>query len=349
MRIMTEQWENKMKHQNKSRFCRQGKRLLYILCFIAVLSGIIQNTKVFAAGTTATTGSITVICPVDGMKVSLYRVADYEETGVFTRKGSFKDYSVSLEQESAEGWQGVANILADYARRDAVEPDACILADTEKTVCFTDLLRGLYLVTATVEEKSEDGKTMVYEPQVSLIALPDASMGTDPYQVTAVLKYKKTEQSETSGTSGQSDTKLHVLKVWQKDQEKDRPASIQVDLLRTDRNGKTTVADRKILNQENNWSYTWRYLSQQAQWSVTETEIPTGYTVSSRWEGDTMILTNTAINQVKSEEVQNSNKMKLPQTGQLWWPVPLLLLAGVFCLFIGRKLCYTDLEKKRHE
>lgn len=338
-----------MKHQNKRGFCRQGKRLLYILCFIAVLSGIIQNTKVFAAGTTASTGSITVICPVDGMKVSLYRVADYEETGVFTRKGSFKDYSVSLEQESAEGWQSVANILADYARRDAVEADAMILAGTDKTVCFTDLLRGLYLVTASVEEKSENGKTVIYEPLVSLIALPDASMGTDPYQVTAVLKYKKTEQSETSDTSGQSDTKLHVLKVWQKDQEKDRPASIQVDLLRTDRNGKTTVADRKILNQENNWSYTWRYLSSQAQWSVTETEIPAGYTVSSRWEGDTMILTNTAINQVKSEETQNNDKTKLPQTGQLWWPVPFLLLAGVFCLFIGRKLRYTELEKKRHE
>lgn len=61
----------------------------------------------------------------------------------------------------------------------------------------------------------------------------------------------KTEQSETSDTSGQSDTKLHVLKVWQKDQEKNWPASIQVDLLRTDRTavvaGSASSACRDIL------------------------------------------------------------------------------------------------------
>ena len=32
-----------------------------------------------------------------------------------------------------------------------------------------------------------------------------------------------------------SQTKIHVLKVWKQDQVKERPASVQVDLLRTDR------------------------------------------------------------------------------------------------------------------
>ena len=54
-----------------------------------------------------------------------------------------------------------------------------------------------------------------------------------------------------------SQTKIHVLKVWKQDQVKERPASVQVDLLRTDQNGTTTVADSQILKKENQWSYTW--------------------------------------------------------------------------------------------
>lgn len=35
---------------------------------------------------------------------------------------------------------------------------------------------------------------------------------------------------------------------------------------------------------------------------------------------------------------QTSNQDKLPQTGQLWWPVPLLVIAGLFSITAGLKL-----------
>lgn len=72
------------------------------------------------------------------------------------------------------------------------------------------------------------------------------------------------------------------MKVWKQDQVKERPASVQVDLLRTDQNGTTTVADSQILKKENQWSYTWENLSSQVSWSVVETEVPSGYTVSTK-------------------------------------------------------------------
>ena len=154
-----------------------------------------------------------------------------------------------------------------------------------------------------------------------------------------------------------SQTKIHVLKVWKQDQVKERPASVQVDLLRTDQNGTTTVADSQILKKENQWSYTWENLSSQVSWSVVETEVPSGYTVSTSREGNTVVLTNTktADSEDKSESTDKTgtsgenggnSSQKLPQTGQLRWPVPLLMLAGVICLLVGKQLRKSMEEKK---
>lgn len=154
-----------------------------------------------------------------------------------------------------------------------------------------------------------------------------------------------------------SQTKIHVLKVWKQDQVKERPASVQVDLLRTDQDGTTTVADSQILEKENQWSYTWEDLSSQVSWSVVETEVPSGYTVSTSREGNTVVLTNTktADSEDKPEspdktgtsgENGGNSSQKLPQTGQLWWPIPLLMLAGVICLLVGKQLRKSMEEKK---
>ena len=51
-----------------------------------------------------------------------------------------------------------------------------------------------------------------------------------------------------------------------------------------------------------------------------------GYISSIRETGDTFILTNTPEHQ------------KLPQTGLLWWPVPVLAAAGLLLLILGTLL-----------
>ena len=143
-----------------------------------------------------------------------------------------------------------------------------------------------------------------------------------------------------------------MLKVWKQDREENRPASVQVELLRTDSKGKTTVVDRQILNSENQWSYTWEDLSSQVRWSVTEQKVPSGYTVSTSRQGNTVVLTNTAKEQGESGDSGNNSGntgQKLPQTGQLWWPVPLLMLAGVMCLLAGKVLRRSGDEKKKKD
>ena len=86
------------------------KKKIWILTFIMILSWILQSTQSLAA--TLPKGSISIVCPVEGMELSLYRVADYDEAGSFTLTGSFAKYAVSLKQDDQEGWQGAAyNVL----------------------------------------------------------------------------------------------------------------------------------------------------------------------------------------------------------------------------------------------
>ena len=165
------------------------------------------------------------------------------------------------------------------------------------------------------KEVNDNGSIEVYTPQVSFISLPDVSTD-DPYHIATVMKYEKNDYTQTS---------LHVLKVWKQDTANTRPASIQVDLLQKDTEGNTIVFDQQILSDENHWSYTW---------NVVETTILQGYTESSIKEGNTIVLTNTATTSVIEDKPKPSNQ--LPFTGQLQWPIPILIIAGIVFLIIGK-------------
>ena len=108
------------------------------------------------------------------------------------------------------------------------------------------------------------------------------------------------------------------------------------------RNGK--VYDTVILTAKNNWRYTWRDLDCSCQWTVVEKAVE-DYTVSVTREGITFVVTNSYDKVIpdtpaperppdKPEKPSNS-KPGLPQTGQLWWPVPLLVAAGLLFIIIG--------------
>lgn len=91
--------------------------------------------------------------------------------------------------------------------------------------------------------------------------------------------------------------------------------------------------------------------------------MPDGYTVAVAREGNTVVLTNTAKKPGKpdgeanppskkptgktTDKIVNKTTDKLPQTGQLWWPVIVLLFASAICLLAGRVLRDRKEEKNR--
>ena len=242
--------------------------------------------------------NLTVTCPVSNMQVSLYRVADEN----YNLVDSFSQYSIDLKQDV----QGAANALENRILMDGIEADASVTSDSLSTASFTGLETGIYLVVG--KEVFQDG--VFYMPQVSLISL-SGDLSVD-------LKY------ETSVKP----SRIHVLKVWKRDSKKSRPKSIEVCLLRSD----GIVVDRVVLNSDNQWSTTWDNLSTLYTYRVMETSVPSGYKESCTREKDTIILTNTGN---YTDKVDKKDE-ELPNSGQLWWPVPVLLFVGLVLFGLGR-------------
>ncbi len=278
--------------------------VLLLCCFCMIPTPLFANSN--------DVSNLTIECPVSNMNISLYRVAD--ENRVLTNK--FSNYSIDLNQKDESGWQGVANVLENHILKDQIEADYSALSDDSLHCFFNGLASGIYL--AIPQEVEKDG--WFYTPQVSLISLTR--------DLVVDLKYEKNDKPVLTKTS------LHVLKVWKMDYKKDRPTSIEVSLLKTDASGNTVVADQQVLNNQNQWSYTWEDLSTLYKYSVLETKVPSGYKESCMKEKNSVILTNTG----NRKEKKKKKDKELPLTGQLWWPVPVLLFVGLALFGLGRQL-----------
>lgn len=244
--------------------------------------------------------NLDVSCPVSNMQVSLYRVADEN----YNLVDSFSRYSIDLKQDV----QGAANALENRILMDRIEADACVTSNSVGNASFTGLESGIYLVVG--KEVFQDG--VFYMPQVSLVSL-SGDLSVD-------LKYEMSDKP----------SRIHVLKVWKKDNKKSRPKSIEVCLLRSD----GIVVDKVILNSDNQWSTTWNNLSTLYTYRVMETSVPSGYKESCTREKDTIVLTNTGSDKYRVEKKDEV----LPNSGQLWWPVPVLLFVGLVLFGLGRHL-----------
>ena len=127
-----------------------------------------------------------------------------------------------------------------------------------------------------------------------------------------------------------------MYKLWDdKGYESSRPASVTVQLLR---NGK--VYDTVSLTADSDWMHEWDELprydkdGKEISWTVKENAV-SGYTADIRQSGVNFTITNSIA------------KAKLPQTGSLWWPVPVLAAAGLVFLALGmlrRRLGRDDEE-----
>ena len=126
-----------------------------------------------------------------------------------------------------------------------------------------------------------------------------------------------------------------------------RPENITVQLLRDGE-----VYQEVQLSEDNNWQYTWNDLSSKYQWEAIEKKKTKGYIVSVSKEESSIVIKNiywgddfyeettekkpTTEKKHKNESSkETTTEKKLPQTGQLWWPLPFLVAGGVLCIGIG--------------
>lgn len=259
--------------------------------------------------------------PVTGAAFCLYRVADLDEEGVVTLTGDFADYPVDVKDLSQEAMRDMAATLDAFAKRDMLNPDYVVVVDEYGFAVVEDLEVGLYLITA---EKfiGDDG---MYTSTAALAPVP-ARQNPDSewfYSVSVMPKCKFQPHG------GMGVTTRKVIKIWDdKGNEAFRPETLKVSLLC---NG--VIYDTVELNEKNGWSYVWIDLWAGDEWMIVE-HVPEGYSVLITVDGLITRITNTN----EAPPPPPTKPEDTPQTGVLWWPMPVLMIAGVVFIALGIKL-----------
>lgn len=278
--------------------------------------------------------------PLPGVTVTLHRVADISEVSpwiTFTLSGKFATCPVKLEDLDSDGWATAAFTLANYAGADNIPPDATATTGADGCAQFDKLEQGLYLVQAA---QYGNGRYR-YMAAPTLLELPSYNESTHQWELNAEveMKVERTQKPEEPGPDTPSDkpsepgtpagASLSVHKVWNSGTA-EQPESVTVEVVTE---GKS-VANAQ-LTAATGWCHTFTGLDSSKQYSVVERGVPQGYTVTISTGSDGYIITNTAVNYTQASQASLTGL--IPQTGLLWWPVPVLAVLGLLLFAAGWK------------
>ncbi|MBP3873656.1 MAG: Cna B-type domain-containing protein [Lachnospiraceae bacterium] len=308
---------------------------------------------------------------ISDLRFTLYKVADMAVDGKgivdFTLTAAFEDLAASsvefgLDPDDMDSgsWASGAQTLAAYVPGASTQGGHSFemissVTGADGVAKFAGLSQGLYLMTnsyagsayssvsvtpvyLTLPNWSESGNAWVYQSAVNA-KVTAVTNGETPEKTTVTVR-KAWSGDDTAGTSSR------------------RPASIEVELL----DSNSAVRDTKTLSAQNGWQFTWENLDA-GDWTVREKTVPSQYSVSqteeTTAEGKLVTITNTTPpagvqgeSREKTSETEKGKKgvkgssrqgdtasvesaSRLPQTGQLWWPVWLLAGIAAVCLIIG--------------
>ncbi len=260
--------------------------------------------------------------PVAGAEFKLYRVGDISKKYELSLSGEYKKYPVKVDGLDDVQFQKAADTLAGYVGLNGHKPMATVTTDAAGHAKLDKLDAGLYLMMGS-PLKTEEG---IYVVENQLLILPFAENTAGDWQYDLTI----TPKAEFEPV-GPEPLKITVVKVWDDKDNGDilRPVSVTVHLLR---NGEKF--DTVVLSEETSWRHEWNDLDRSFSWSVAE-DVPTDYTVSINLQGTAFIITNTCKEPPPTPPPSPTPPPKIPQTGQLWWPVPVLMLIGVGLLAMG--------------
>lgn len=325
------------------------KRLFKVLLIALIINMSLVN--VFADQEYyGKTGSIQItlekdsqVIDVTGVKFELYKIANLHRNNIeFVLLNQYKIFGLNVNFErddTTADWQYEADLIKNEIIKSSIDPDY-----TESTVNgvvkFDDLEVGLYLVTGYPSYIEEDEEIYKYQPSTYLVSVPQYNEDYSfKYDVSVVNKY--TREPINYDDPDTPFTKLTVIKKFADlGHELSRPQEVVIDLYKN-----SELFETITLNDDNNFQYTWNSLSKEFEWTVIEREVAKYRTSYEKPDKYNVVVTNTYItpntppntppDTPDTPEPPTSDVPPIPSTGVLWWPVPILLVAGAACLIIG--------------
>lgn len=322
-----------------------GYRFLTGICVLLCVIAVCFTVPASAADGT---GTLSLWCVREqdvlaGMHWRIYRVG-HRTANDYVFEGTYAGYRLTLGNRSqpmlkwdAETVAAAAETLRIYTVLDHIPYLSEGDTDAQGNLCFSGLEDGLYLVTG---DKLEKG-IKTYIPSAIFFEMDH----TKDNVLNAMPKiiYLTLDNDEE---------KYSVRKIWENagNQTPDLNVYITCELYR---DGELQQTVR--LDSSNDWNYEWNDQPGHI-WMVREQEIPPDYTVMYRNQDTQFLIVNTydgtgwntttvpgtTTTTHTGSTVTTAETPKLPQTGQLWWPVPFLSIGGLTLIAVGVRLRRKD-------
>jgi len=273
----------------------------YVFVTIILLLGFISSVNASEVIDFDKKGSIEITlkdktenASITGAEITIYKVADAKTKDnnlVFEKTEELKDCNVVLNdiEDSL-----LPNKLFQCVNSNVFSKNS--ITNSNGTVKFDNLELGLYLIT---QSNKVEGYTNI---ESFLVMIPEIKDDHWNYNIKSTPKtdvYKVID--------------LKVNKVWNSNRE-EIPEEVTIELYKD-----TILIDTVILNEKNNWTYTWEDIEKDI-YEVKEINVPKGYTPSYKIDGYTFTVTNTDT---------------LAETGKIYYPIIVLFSLGIICISSG--------------
>lgn len=250
---------------------------------------------------------------IEGIKYKLYKVATMNASNKFDYEVEFSGCThieINNEEGDDVNWANISLLLLAYAQENNIDYKYLGTSDVNGELVLT-IEPGLYLVDG---EGVRDGDNLI-APTPFMVAIPTLTDGHWDYDVVANAKI-----------TSKVVTDVAVHKIWNDNgNTTKRPNNLEVKLLKDG-----VLVDTVELNAGNGWSYIWKNLDPSYTYLVNE-EIVNGYTSTLNKEGITFVFKNTLIETPQPKDDDDT----LPDTGLLWWPVPIMISFGLIMIATG--------------
>lgn len=277
------------------------KRLIAITLF-----GLLFVCSTLTATAAVENGKITVFLEdkeknaLNGMEIKACQIASIDN-GKYCPTEAFENSGISVSGIVGNQNETSAKTIVDYIKKNNLAAKSEV-SENGKAI-FAELELGIWLVY------SEGSETYAFNPYI--VFLPYESGGKLYYELKSTPKIQEI---------GPNEINVYVMKKWddKNNASKNRPESITVEIL----NGDNVVGSAE-LSEANGWSHTFLRLAKDGNYSVREKEVA-NYKAS--YSGDAIngfIVVNTYSGE------------KLPMTGQYWWPIVIIGVAGAGFILLG--------------
>lgn len=309
----------------KKLTCKIGIILLVLVVCMAPFS-------VFAAVPLDKTGSITISVQdrethehIGEAVFRIYKIADVFTAGEgvrFAYTDEFKDNGMAMG-DLTDAYLPVHLMI--YAVDNHL-PYEERTSDSNDVVLFDNLSCGAYLVIPVSIQNGYINPTPFIAP------IPVRNQSLDEW----LYDLEPTPKTQIDGNTGEK-TYIAAKKLWEGNK---KPDSISVSLVKDGKKVETVS-----LNAKNKWSYKWENLDKNHAWHVIENDVPDGYEVKYSTSKNTVTITNKS---TTPDKPTTTKPDQLTQTGQLNWPIPILLIAGMLLILLGWVLLNQGKNSEEH-